>query len=163
MGSYDKQHNKELRKQQAQTQAVAAPAASMTPDATPAKEPATSRSGRLAKAALQRVPTGKDAIFKDYKTRADGFPVMVMQAGLAQAVGFYHAKTSDKHAYGRYLEDFAQALAGCDGATLLSRVIQAPLPEYRRLTREALDLALWFKRFCQAKAGEADAHQETTS
>lgn len=163
MGSYDRKHNKELRKQPAMVKEATPPATSGQPDTTAEKETSIPRSGRLAQAALKQVQAVDGHLFKDYKTRADGFPVMVMQAGLAQAVGFYHAKTSDKHAYGRYLEDFAQALAGCDGATLLSRVIQAPLPEYRRLTREALDLALWFKRFCQAKAGEADAHQETTS
>jgi CRISPR-associated protein Cmr5 len=112
------------------------------------------RSQRHAEVALARIkavesdPSATER--KEYKARADGFPVMVMQAGLAQAVGFMRAKASGKKAYGRYLDDLAAVLGRDGGEVLQNRVIAAELPEYRQLTREALAAAGWLKRFGQA-------------
>jgi len=119
------------------------------------------RAQRQAEAALAKVDAirADDKLRDDYKSRADSFPVMVMQAGLAQAVGFMQAKRNDKQAYGRYIDDLAAVLGQHDGAVLQKTAISAPLPEYRRLTRETLAVAGWFKRFGQAYLG-AKANQE---
>ena len=122
----------------------------------------STRSQRHAESALARITAvvawsdeqkdAKDAskLRKEYKARADGFPVLVMQAGLAQAVGFMRAKSADKPAYGRYLDDLAAVIGGlADGAALHHRAIHGQLPAYRQLTREVLAAAGWLKRFGQ--------------
>jgi CRISPR-associated protein Cmr5 len=86
----------------------------------------------------------------EYKARADAFPVMVMQAGLAQALGFMVAKSADKTAYGDFLNHLALLLGHKTGRDLHAYVISAPLAEYRRLTRETLAAAGHLKRFGQA-------------
>ena len=94
--------------------------------------------------------------------RADGFPVMVMQAGLAQALGFMLAKgQGDTNAYGCYLDDLALVLLGKHGhargeagRNLHKEVIEADLTRYRRMTRDILMVAGWFKRFGQAYLGK---------
>ncbi|HRI93943.1 MAG TPA: type III-B CRISPR module-associated protein Cmr5, partial [Accumulibacter sp.] len=97
--------------------------------------PQQTRSQRHAEAALARirsVETNASATErKEYKTRADNFPVMVMQAGLAQAVGFMRAKAGGKDAYGRYLDDLATVVGLASGEALQARAIKARLPEYR--------------------------------
>lgn len=118
------------------------------------------RTQRYAAAALTCIETVKnDAGLRDeYKSRADNLPVMVMQAGLAQALGFLLAKSKGDIAspYGRYLTDLAKVLqaggAGsfANGEALQHHVIKAQLSEYQRLTRETLAAAGWLKRFCQA-------------
>ena len=101
------------------------------------------RTQRYAEAALVRIDAVKnDKDLRDaYKSRADNLPVMVMQAGLAQALGFLLAKSNgdEKTPYGRYLSDLAIVLqageAGrfANGEALQQHVIKAQLPEYRRL------------------------------
>lgn len=179
--------------------------------------PQRTRSQRHAEAALAKIkallaPNASAIERKEYKTRADNFPVMVMQAGLAQAVGFMRAKAGEhvsngaiskaveeaagrpvddneaaadaspsatrksadadadagkaarKAAYRRYLDDLAIVVGLADGEALLERAIKDTLPDYRRLTREALAAASWLKRFGQAylsgsggEQGSADA------
>lgn len=114
------------------------------------------RSQRHAEKALACINAikGEKDLRDDYKSRADGFPVMVMQAGLAQALGFMQAKQKDKPAYGRYLDDLAGVLGKADGQALLACAIAAERPEYRQMTREVLAIAGWFKRFGQAYLSE---------
>lgn len=121
---------------------------------------AKNRSQQYAQAAWDCVDKAKEneQLRDKYKSRADNLPVMVMQAGLAQALGFLLAKSKGDvtSPYGRYLADLAIVLqAGgavgfIDGEALQRHVIAAPLSEYRRLTRETLAAAGWLKRFCQA-------------
>jgi CRISPR-associated protein, Cmr5 family len=126
------------------------------------------RSQRYAQRALERLMTykkenaGNEKILSEYKARADGFPVMVMQAGLAQALGFMLAKgQGDTNAYGCYLDDLALVLLGKHGhargeagRNLHKEVIEADLTRYRRMTRDILMVAGWFKRFGQAYLGK---------
>ena len=120
------------------------------------------RSQKYAAAALSRINAIKDdANLRDeYKSRADSFSVMVMQAGLAQGLGFLQAKGTDKNnkktAYGYYLDDLAAVLKAGDATTanngeqLQQSAIAASLTDYRLLTRETLVAAGWLKRFGQA-------------
>lgn len=110
------------------------------------------RGQRMASIALEKVEqAAKDTpIRKDYKTRAMGFPALVMQSGLAQAIGFLRSKSgTPSNAYARYLADLAVVMGKVDAKTLHEAVIQAPIPDYRYLTRDALDAAAWLKRFAQ--------------
>ena len=117
------------------------------------------RTQKYAHQALECVDTlikDKNNLAKEYKSRANGFSVMVMQAGLAQALGFLMAKSPDA-AYAAYFDDLAKVLnaggsvAANNGEALQIKVLAAPLAEYRLLTRETLLAAGWIKRFAQAK------------
>ena len=118
------------------------------------------RSQNYAREALDRIDAikGNAKLRDEYKSRADGFPVMVMQAGLAQGLGFLLAKSGNKtdNGYGLYLQDLAAVLkAGnatpaATGEALQRASIGANLADYRLLTRETLAAAGWLKRFAQA-------------
>ncbi|MDP2361401.1 MAG: type III-B CRISPR module-associated protein Cmr5 [bacterium] len=120
------------------------------------------RQSRVAEEALQRVKdvAGK-SIAKDYRSRADNFPTLVAQSGLAQALGFLKAKTGDRkkplqQAYGAYHEDLRRVMcagwpaAGSTVDALFERVVAADLATYQLYTKQALDAALWLKRMSQA-------------
>jgi CRISPR-associated protein Cmr5 len=116
------------------------------------------RSQRMAGVALtcvQEVSRENAMLRKDYDTRAMSFPAMVIQAGAAQALGFLRAKGgagngAKGNAYTRYLDDLARVLGKPGGEVLHKQVIDAPLPEYRVLTRDLLDASAWLRRFAQA-------------
>jgi len=90
---------------------------------------------------------------KEYKSRMNNFPVMVMQSGLAQTSGFFLAKTA---VHQEYLGDIAKILNAASGRPVANgnqlheRVIQCETVEYRLLTRDALIAAGWLKRYGQA-------------
>lgn len=109
------------------------------------------RTQHYAEKSLKKIEAikGKDTA-KEYKSRCDGFPVMVMQAGLAQAVGFMLAKGAKDPVYSQYLDSLASVMGEADGKTFHARIIAAQLPDYRNLTRQTLNAAGWFKRFGQA-------------
>ncbi|MBN8456019.1 type III-B CRISPR module-associated protein Cmr5 [Accumulibacter sp.] len=108
------------------------------------------RQAEAALAAVQAIREWPPKERKEYKARADNFPVLVLQAGLAQAVGFMRAKAAKSKAYERYLGDLAGILGMAGGDALQQRAIDAGLPDYRQLTRDTLAAAGWLKRFGQA-------------
>ncbi len=147
------------------------------------------RTQRYAGRAMARVilVAQNKAISKEYKTRADSFPAMVMQSGLAQALGFLRAKSEEqsaekversKHknnakdadkkpeenakknrveAYRAYAADIAKVLDDAGSAKALhEQSITAELPQYRRLTREVLEVAILIRRFAQIELHDDD-------
>jgi CRISPR type III-B/RAMP module-associated protein Cmr5 len=124
------------------------------------------RSQLYAAEALARIDAikGNATLRDEYKSRADSFSVMVMQAGLAQGLGFLLAKskTQTDNGYGRYLQDLAavlkagKATPANTGEQLQQSAITATLADYRLLTRETLAAAGWLKRFAQAYIKKED-------
>lgn len=100
---------------------------------------------------------------KQYGSMAHKLPVLIRTAGLSQALGFVAARGNAMHL--RLVKDLAAALKRHD-LPLDSRMAPS-LQQYMRMTQEALDALLWYKRFAQSvlkvdasdDAGEADAHQ----
>lgn len=99
---------------------------------------------------------------KQYGSMAHKLPVLIRTAGLSQALGFVAARGNPMHL--RLVQDLAATLRRPD---LPRDSRTAPnLQEYMRMTQEALDALLWYKRFAQSvlkvdasdDAGEADAH-----
>lgn len=105
-----------------------------------------------------------DMLRKDYLTRAKGFPAMVMQSGLVQAIGFLVAKStpadatqgdhpvpSKKHdAYAHYATSLARVLACQRIETLHRQAIGLDAaPDYRQLTRDVLLAATHLRRYAQ--------------
>ena len=92
----------------------------------------------------------KRSFDEDYRTVALNFPVLVMRAGLAQALGFLSAKGKTD-----YLSDLSEVLAASTGIRLENGIqeeaMKCPIEEYRRMTREVLAASAWMKRIVQAK------------
>ncbi|MEZ0348120.1 MAG: type III-B CRISPR module-associated protein Cmr5 [Thermus sp.] len=107
------------------------------------------RSQEWAQKAYEKVrerAKGKEA--GEYKDMALKFPVLVRQAGLAQALAFVRSR--GKEAHRRLGDDLAQVLGFAGLAQLSEEAHKAELLAYLRLTREVLQVAEWFKRFAQA-------------
>ncbi len=144
-------------------QAKAAPATVQQHAPQPAgsaiRQTRAQRMARIALDCVKHVAAGKLA--KDYKPRAMSFSTMVLQSGLAQAVGFLAAKgagSNDKDkAYKHYLEDVAKVCGHASGEALHDKAINTDLAAaYRLLTREVLDASSWLKRFSQTLLKDDD-------
>lgn len=108
------------------------------------------REQKRAKSAFGRVVQyqSKEKSWRDqYGGMAHKLPVLVRQAGLAQALAFVESR--DKDAHRALLADLAQTV-GLAKDALLKQSREAPLGEYLRLTREVLAIAQWYKRFAQS-------------
>lgn len=71
-----------------------------------------------------------------YRTLALTFPTMIMQSGLAQAIGFLMAKNKDEHK--ELLQHMAILLNEVDSKSLHDKIINSSVTEYQLLSREAL-------------------------
>jgi CRISPR type III-B/RAMP module-associated protein Cmr5 len=103
----------------------------------------------------------KDKSHRDaYSSRAHSFAVFVRVNGLAQTLSFYQAKgdvnngNAQKWAYGAFYADLQLALNNLDSnpvhpSDLVERVLASTFDvgQYITLTREALAMSVWFKRF----------------
>lgn len=82
---------------------------------------------------------------KEYRTLALTFPTMIMQSGLAQAIGFLMAK--DKPHHKKLLEHLKDLL---NNDNLHSSVLSSNIVTYQKLTRDAIEATSWLKRYTQA-------------
>ncbi len=94
---------------------------------------------------------------KEYRTLALNFPTMILQSGLAQAIGFLQAKGKDKEgkeAKGKeehllLLAHIAELL-GENKDSLHKKILAADLSHYQLLSRQAIEAASSLKRYTQA-------------
>ncbi|MHB1494480.1 MAG: type III-B CRISPR module-associated protein Cmr5 [Acidithiobacillus sp.] len=119
------------------------------------------RQSEIAEKALECITTASAQrdLFDEYGTRANSFPTMILQSGLAQALGFLRAKSGDdsplKKAYAQYYKDLvalvrvAMPALPPDGEAFYQEVLQAELGDYRRISQITLDSAVWLKRLYQ--------------
>ncbi|CAL1241054.1 type III-B CRISPR module-associated protein Cmr5 [Candidatus Methylocalor cossyra] len=111
------------------------------------------RSQRYAAAIYERVRDVQNLPRKQqkqYGALCHRFPSIVLENGLAAALGFLAAKgREDDSPPRRLLNDYGQVLGR---ANLHLHVIRTTtsLAEYRRLTQEILTAAEWFKRYAEA-------------
>lgn len=108
------------------------------------------REQKRARSAFERVSQhrGKEASWRDqYGGMAHKLPVLVRQAGLAQALAFVESRGKEAHRV--FLEDLAQTL-GLSKNELLKQSREAQLSQYLRFSREVLAVAQWYKRFAQS-------------
>jgi CRISPR-associated protein Cmr5 len=98
---------------------------------------------------------------KLYGSLAHRLPVLIRQAGLAQALAFVEARGRTTQM--DLLTHLSLTVKGIEDA-LLTRSREAKLSEYVQLTRETLAALTWYKRFAQSvlevEAGE-DISAET--
>ena len=110
------------------------------------------RTQKFAGKAMERIKAVAPANRKEYKSRADSFPTMVLQSGLTQALGFHLGKGER---YRDYVDDLAKVIGTQNGADLHTAALAAALPEYRRLTHDVLQAAALMKRYGQIHLKEA--------
>ena len=84
---------------------------------------------------------------KEYRTLALNFPTMILQSGLAQAIGFLQAKGKEEHLL--LLAHIAELL-GENKDSLHKKILEADLSHYQLLTRQAIEAASGLKRYTQA-------------
>lgn len=89
---------------------------------------------------------------KEYRSFAREFPTLVHQCGLAQAVAFAQAK---KGMQAEYVGDLAKVLSTSHPKVVtLEQLAQEsrtlPLGDYLRLSRDAIEAAVWIKRYVEA-------------
>jgi CRISPR-associated protein Cmr5 len=97
------------------------------------------------------------AMAADYKRQANRFPALVLQSGLAQALGFVLAKGSDGQK--RFLGDLCAVLSTVHGGATdpIQRahdIVGADVNAYQRHTRQCLAVAVWFKRLADIELQE---------
>lgn len=84
---------------------------------------------------------------KEYRTLALNFPTMILQSGLAQAIGFLQAKGKEEHLL--LLAHIAELL-GENKDSLHKKILAADLSHYQLLSRQAIEAASGLKRYTQA-------------
>ena len=107
------------------------------------------RSQKYAQRALgliQRVKEKNEKV-KEYRTLALNFPTMILQSGLAQAIGFLQAKGKEEHLL--LLAHIAELL-GENKDGLHKKILEADLSHYQLLSRQAIEAASGLKRYTQA-------------
>lgn len=103
--------------------------------------------------AVRRVADGGESEREKYATHCMKAPSLLRQAGLVQALAFLRTRSDEGK---RYVEDLARALDAQSGTALQTRAHSAALPDYMRLTRDALEVAGWLRRFAQAELKQED-------
>lgn len=83
-----------------------------------------------------------------YRTLALTFPTMIMQSGLAQAIGFLMAKGEKEHK--ALLNHLTNLLGFATADALHSAVLSSNIVKYQLLTRDAIEASSWLKRYTQA-------------
>ena len=95
---------------------------------------------------IQKVEEENEKV-KEYRTLALNFPTMILQSGLAQAIGFLQAKGKEEHLL--LLAHIAELL-GENKDSLHKKILEADLSHYQLLSRQALEAASSLKRYTQA-------------
>ena len=89
---------------------------------------------------------------KKYGTYCMKLPSLLLQSGLVQTTAFLRSR--GEPAADLFLDDVAKVLEDSSKATgrdLDAKARKASLPDYLRLSRDALHVASWFRRFAQTE------------
>ena len=107
------------------------------------------RSQKYAQRAFGLIQKVKDdnKQVKEYRTLVLNFPTMILQSGLAQAIGFLRAKGKEEHLL--LLAHIAELL-GENKDSLHKKILEADLSHYQLLSRQDLEAASSLKRYTQA-------------
>lgn len=113
-----------------------------------------SRQQKWAQAAFEAVSrqaTNK-ADEKKYGTYCMKLPSLLLQSGLVQTTAFLRSR--GERAADQFLDDVARVLGNdskTSGKELDAKARTVGLTEYLRLSRDALHVATWFRRFAQTE------------
>lgn len=90
---------------------------------------------------------------KQYARDCMRTPSLIKQSGALQAIAFLRRK-DDERAFADNLASVYRN--GMNSETLLRDLARAPLAEYLVLTRDLIDVAVWFRRFAQSELHEEE-------
>lgn len=116
-----------------------------------------------SKAALENVTKAKgrsEEYRKVYNTLCQKMPGLIQRSGLVQAVVFVQSRGAPgsdkpkKQAPVDFLGDMAATYGLADAIKLRERAQSAQLADYLALTRDMLDVSIWFRRFAQIELGD---------
>ena len=120
------------------------------------------RTQKYAQLAYPLVTSVKDQpIEAKYRTLALTFSAMIMQSGLAQAIGFLMAKGNEEH--NLMLTHIATLLNCPNNDAMHQAILSSDLTKYQLLTRNALEATSWLKRYTQALLVRESAHNINTT
>lgn len=107
------------------------------------------QSQEYAKSAHKCVSTVKSDKKKvqKYGSMCHKLPILIRQAGLAQALSFLEARDTNDKPYTQLINDITETI---EVKKLVKRSREADLKEYMYLTRRVLDAMVWYKRFAQS-------------
>ncbi|GCE14567.1 type III-B CRISPR module-associated protein Cmr5 [Tengunoibacter tsumagoiensis] len=88
----------------------------------------------------------KDADYKKYGAISHSLPILIHNAGLAQALSFVDSRKEP--IFKTFLKDLSQTVVGDE--TLLQKSRESDLISYMQLTHRVLNALLWYKRFAQS-------------
>ena len=122
------------------------------------------RQQRWAKLALERVRDhkGKGSESK-YKTLCMKMPALLKQSGLVQSLAFMRARDDIGKVFCDELATTYGLLATNDksaGEVLQDQAQNAELPVYLVLSRDLIEVSVWFRRFAQSELKEVDQPQQ---
>ncbi len=122
------------------------------------------RQQRWAKLALERVRDyqGKDSESK-YRTLCMKMPSLLKQSGLVQSLAFMRARDDIGKVFCDELATTYGLLATNDksaGEVLQDQAQNAELPVYLVLSRDLIEVSVWFRRFAQSELNEVDQPQQ---
>lgn len=112
---------------------------------------------------ISRTVARDESYKKSYGSMAHKLPVLVRTAGLAQALEFVATRPDSQQPQKDLLHDLAQALGYSSETALRAASRTERLETYMRLTQDALQALLWFKRYAQSVLGVQDASAEEGS
>jgi CRISPR-associated protein Cmr5 len=104
--------------------------------------------GRIA---IQAKNDDQSPARRKYTTLCMRFPTLLMQSGLVQALAFVNRKQETQ----LFLDDFSAVLGQDRGGLTRDQLLRLSreegLASYMALTRDALAIAVWFRRFAQSE------------
>ena len=106
------------------------------------------RQQKWAKGAFEKVKAARGEPHEQgYRSRCFETPILIRQSGLVQAIAFLLREKGNHD----FVDDMASVLGAEDGAGLQGAAQKAPLSDYLALTRDAIAVSVWFRRFAQSE------------
>lgn len=117
---------------------------------------AVTRAQKWAQAALQKVQARRGKPGEEvYRTLCMRTPILFQQSGPVQGLAFLRARDEENIKGKDFVDDLAWVYGEPDkgsGDALLSRVQSTPhLAEYLALSRDLIEVSMWFRRFAQSE------------
>lgn len=112
----------------------------------------------MAQAAHDAVKARKvdNHVTEKYESQARGFPSYIHTCGLVQTLAFFNSKKdkNKKTEHQQLIEDLAAVLKAANALEaredLLQRASEAPTAEYILLHSQAIEAAVWIKRYAES-------------
>lgn len=114
-----------------------------------------SRQQKWARCALAKVTKQKGEDEEShYRTLCMKLPALLKQSGTMQAIAFLLSRKEP--AAKQFTSDLAAVFGATSAEALRRNALEAPLPQYLVLSRDLIDISVWFRRFAQSELADDD-------